>query len=74
MFYWGLYGNRAVRQGKWKMVWGSTARKWELYNLKVDRTETTDVIEKHPNQAKRMERAWLRWAKETGYPLTGNGL
>jgi len=74
MFFWGLYGNRAVRQGKWKMVWGSTGKKWELYNLKVDRTETADVIEKHPHQAKRMEQAWLRWAKETGYPLTGNAL
>lgn len=72
--YWGLYGNRAVRQGKWKMVWGATARKWELYNLKVDRTEMLDVIEKHPNQAGRMEKAWLRWAKKTGYPLTGNSL
>ena len=71
---WGLYGNRAVRQGKWKMVWGTTARKWELYNLKVDRTETTDVIDKHPNQVRRMEQAWLRWAKQTGYPLTGNAL
>ncbi|MDF1860384.1 MAG: arylsulfatase [Verrucomicrobiales bacterium] len=72
--FWALYGNRAVRQGKWKMVWGTTARKWELYNLKVDRTETMDVIQKHPNQARRMEQAWLRWAKETGYPLKGNGL
>jgi len=73
-FFWGLYGNRAVRQGKWKMVWGATAKKWELYNLKVDRTETTDVIKKHPNQARRMEQAWVRWAKETGYPLKGNSL
>jgi len=57
MHFWGLYGNRAVRQDKWKLVWGATARKWELYNLKVDRTETTDVIEEHPNQARRMEQA-----------------
>lgn len=71
---WGLYGNRAVRQGKWKLVWGATARKWELYNLKVDRTETKDVIAQHPNQTRRMEQAWLRWAKQTGYPLKGNAL
>ena len=73
-FFWGLYGNRAVRQSKWKMVWGTTAKKWELYNLKVDRTETTNVIKKHPNQARRMEQAWIRWAKQTGYPLKGSGL
>tara|TARA_B110000305_G_C19440485_1_gene641534 strand:- start:105 stop:1730 length:1626 start_codon:yes stop_codon:yes gene_type:complete len=72
--HWGLYGNRAVRQGKWKMVWGTTAKKWELYNLKVDRSETQDVIEKHPNQARRMRVSWERWAKKTGYPLTGYGL
>lgn len=72
--HWGLYGNRAVRQGKWKMVWGTTAKKWELYNLKVDRSETRDVIENHPNQARRMRVSWERWAKKTGYPLTGYGL
>jgi arylsulfatase len=56
--HWGLYGNRAVRQGK----------------LKVDRSETRDVIENHPNQARRMRVSWERWAKKTGYPLTGYGL
>lgn len=72
--FWGLYGNRAVRQGKWKMVWGTTRGKWELYNLETDRSETVDVIENHPEQARRMERAWMRWAKDTGYPLTGHAL
>ena len=72
--HWGLYGNRAVRLEKWKMVWGTTAKKWELYNLDLDRSETRDIIENHPNQSRRMRLSWERWARKTGYPLTGYGL
>ena len=42
---WYLYGNRAVRQGKWKLVWGVTGKKWELYDMQADRTETADLAE-----------------------------
>lgn len=69
---WYLFGNRAVRHGKWKLVWGVSTRKWELYDMQTDRTETVDLAKKHPQRVERMSAEWLKWAKRTGTPLTGN--
>lgn len=71
---WYLYGNRAVRDDKWKLVWGSNVRTWSLYNMQKDRTETTDVAAQHPKRVKQMETHWLNWAKATKVPLKGTGL
>ena len=38
----GHEGNRAVRLGDWKLVSEGNSR-WELYNMKHDRTELTDL-------------------------------
>ncbi len=56
-------GNRAVRQGRWKLV-ALRDKRWELYNVATDRTETHDLAAKHPEVAKRLSGAWDRWAKE----------
>ena len=71
---WYLYGNRAVRQGKWKLVWGSNVKRWELFDMELDRTETNDLAARHPQRVVRMEADWLLWAKKTGVPLAGTGL
>jgi arylsulfatase A-like enzyme len=71
---WYLYGNRAVRQGKWKLVWGDNARKWELFDLESDRTETDDLAARYPGRVKQMEADWRRWAKATDAPLKGTGI
>lgn len=60
---WYLYGNRAVRDGKWKLTWGVTRAKWELFDLEADRTETHDLADRQPDRVARMQDAWLRWAK-----------
>ena len=46
---WYLYGSRAYRAGKWKIVWGVTAKRWELYDMEADRTETHDCAADHPD-------------------------
>jgi arylsulfatase A-like enzyme len=71
---WYLYGNRAVRQEKWKIVWGSHVKKWELFDMELDRTETNDLASQYPLRVKRMEAEWLQWAKQTGAPLKGTSL
>lgn len=71
---WYLYGNRAVRQGRWKLVWGVTAQKWELYDMQTDRTETTNVASLHPELVEQLKTAWRQWAKQTGVPLKGSSL
>lgn len=71
---WYLYGNRAVRQDRWKLVWGATSQKWELFDMQADRTETTDIASLHPERVERLKAAWHVWAKQTGVPLQGNSL
>lgn len=71
---WYLYGNRAVRQGNWKLVWGANIGKWELFDMQKDRTETTNLAARYPERVQQMEADWLQWATETGAPRKGTGL
>ena len=59
---WALYGNRAIRQGDWKLVWGASDKRWELYDLAADRTETNDLAAKNPERVEAMAAEWQRWA------------
>ncbi len=63
---WALYGNRAVREGDWKLVWGASDRRWELYDLAADRTETNDLAGKYPQRVKSMSAKWESWAGKCG--------
>lgn len=62
---WFLYGSRAYRVGKWKLVWGVTAKKWELYDMDADRTETHDLSDKHPDLVKKLSESWQQWAERS---------
>jgi len=55
--------DRALRQGDWKIV-SAKLGKWELYNLKRDRTETNDLADKHPDKVAAMSKEWFRLAKD----------
>lgn len=65
---WQLYGNRAIRQGKWKLIWGVTRGQWELYDLEADRTETQDLASRNPARVKRMGELWKQWAERHEVP------
>ena len=41
-------------------------RKWELYDLKVDRCETRDLAQEHPARVAALKTAWFAWAEKTG--------
>ena len=47
-------GNRAVRDGDWKLVAKSVKGKWELYNIPSDRTEMKNLAKKHPEKVQKM--------------------
>ena len=64
--YWEWSGNRAVRQGKWKLVWDKLVKKWELYDLAADRTEINNLADTHPDRATLMAKDWFAWADRTG--------
>ncbi|MEM6672077.1 MAG: arylsulfatase [Planctomycetota bacterium] len=65
---WEWAGNRALRQGDWKVVWDRTVKAWELYDLSRDRTETRDLAREHPERVAALSAAWFRWAERTGLP------
>jgi arylsulfatase len=61
--YWEHEGNRAMRQGDWKLVKRENAEDWELYNLAEDRTETKNLAESNQTQVRGMTEEWEKWAK-----------
>jgi arylsulfatase len=60
--FWEHEGNRAVRQGKWKLV-ARFKGAWELYDLEADRTEMTNLAEKQPEKVKELAEKYEAWAK-----------
>jgi arylsulfatase len=60
--YWEHEGNRAVREGDWKLV-SRFPGQWELYDLKGDRTEMNNLIQQQPKVAARLEAKYTAWAK-----------
>ena len=63
--YWEHEGNRAMRDGKWKLVAKYPEGKWELYDIDADRTEMHDLASVDPDRARTMEANWEAWAKQT---------
>ncbi|MBN2093394.1 arylsulfatase [candidate division KSB1 bacterium] len=63
--YWEHLGNRAIRQGKWKLV-SVNKGQWELYDLEADRTELKDLSTIYPAQLKEMIRIYEKWAQKWG--------
>ena len=62
-----LHGQRAVRQGNWKLVWlpkpwGDAS--WALYDLTMDAAEQTDLSTRYPSRKQALMDAWTVFAKE----------
>ena len=65
-WYWG--GSHAARQGSWKLVWEKTEKRWALYDLEKDRTETNDLSGQHPEKVELLKKAYQEWRRRTGAP------
>ena len=68
---WEIFGNRAVRQGDWKLRWQWKpygTGEWELFNLKADPAERNDLAAKEPDKLKAMVALWdeLRQGEQRG--------
>jgi len=59
--FWEHEGNRAVRDGKWKIV-AKENKPWELYDIEADRTEMNDLAAKHADKVKELAAEWDAWA------------
>jgi arylsulfatase len=58
---WELFGNRAVRQGDWKLRWQWRpfgTGEWELFNLADDPAERFDLATDNPDKLDAMYRLW----------------
>jgi arylsulfatase len=64
LLFWEHEGNKAVRDGQWKLVMRHRLP-WQLFDMEADRTEQHDVIGEHPEIASRLEAAWNAWALRT---------
>jgi arylsulfatase A-like enzyme len=63
--YWHWAGNRAVRAGDWKLVWGAREKSWALYDMVKDRTEAHDLASENPKLVESLSAKWKAWAKMT---------
>jgi arylsulfatase len=63
--FWEHEGNRAVRQGKWKLV-SKHPGGWELYDMEADRSELNNLAAKEPDREKGMIAAYDAWAARCG--------
>jgi len=59
--YWEHEGNRAIREGDFKLV-AEFGKPWELYNIAKDRSEQHDLIDTMPELARRLEDKWQTYA------------
>ena len=71
--FWEHEGNRAIRQGDWKLVAKGAKGKWELYNLADDRTELNNLAEQMPEKADELAAKWQAYAERANVlPLNPN--
>jgi arylsulfatase len=63
--YWEHEGNKAVREGRWKLV-SKFPDQWELFDMEADRTELHDLSSVQPQRARKMAAMWDGWATSIG--------
>jgi arylsulfatase len=69
---WELFGNRAIRQDNWKLLWLCPpigAGKWQLYDLKLDPGETRDLAAEQPKVRDRLAARWTEYVKRNNVIL-----
>lgn len=63
---WEHIGNKAFRNGSYKLVMDPVTKQWNLYNLENDPYETIDLSKREPEKTKTMVQQYESWAKRTG--------
>jgi arylsulfatase len=66
MLFFEHVGGKAVVDGEWKLVQPTRGKRWRLYHLATDRTETRDLADKHPERVRKMKKRWHDWAARVG--------
>jgi arylsulfatase len=74
---WEIFGNRAVRQGDWKLRWQFKPfgkGDWELFNVAADPTERKDLAAERPDKLKAMVALWDDYARTNNVILPSRSL
>lgn len=69
---WELFGNRALRQGDWKLRWEYAPfgkSDWELFNVTKDPSERKDLAAANPTKLKEMLGLWEDYVKKNNVIL-----
>lgn len=61
--FWERGGNKAVRDGKWKLV-STNDDKYELYDIEKDRAENTDLAAQYPDVIQQLKSQYKVWAEK----------
>lgn len=64
--FWEHAGNRAIRQGDWKLVSHYPNLDWSVYNISEDRGETKDLSKKQSTLVNQLGSAYFQWARQNG--------
>jgi arylsulfatase len=68
--FWEHEGNRAVREGRWKLV-AKENQPWELYDMEADRVELLDLAATNPEKVKELAGKWDEYAARADVPPLG---
>jgi arylsulfatase A-like enzyme len=61
-FFWRIYDQDAVREGKWKFFRNGEVRR--LFDLSLDQREQADFGKKYPEVLQRLMREFDKWNEE----------
>jgi arylsulfatase len=74
---WEIFGNRAVRQGDWKLRWQWKPLgkgDWELFNLAADPVERNDLAAQYPDKVKALIALWDDYVKANNVVLPSRSM
>ena len=72
--YWNTTTAGAIRDQDWKLVIPNLRtknKKYQLFNISNDISESVDLADKHPEQLERLKAAWEAWDAENPPALWG---
>jgi arylsulfatase len=74
---WEIFGNRALRQGQWKLRWEYKplgTGTWELYDLASDPSERKNVAAEHPEKVKELSALWDDYVRANNVVLPSRSM
>ncbi len=65
-YRWEHEGNKAIREGNWKLVRDEEDAGWALYDLQTDPCEIRDLADAFPKRVAELQTAYTAWMVENG--------